>query len=248
MWASRSRLWSQIPHTKPKTHLKLIVVDYEPLDAIIDPELAERENSPKCHTGINKNIVMVDKVESGNVDEAFAKAEKIVTLNLLNQRLSPSPLEPRGSVAQFDEGLAILNLWISTQGPFQNRSDIAEIIQLPENRIRVFAPDVGGGFGAKLSPYSEEILVCLSAMKLKRPVKWVESRSENFSSMTHGRGQVQHVELASTSKGRILGLKVNLIGDAGAYLTEGSSDATFTLRMCPGQYLIPAYRGEALLP
>jgi len=225
--------------------IEAIDVDYKPLGAILDPEFADKEDSPRCHSDRMHNLVMVEKVESGNVEKAFAKSEKIVTLNLLNQRLSPSPLEPRGSVAQFDEGSEILNLWISTQGPFQNRSDIAEIIQLPENKIRVFAPDVGGGFGAKLSPYTEEILVCLSAMKLKRPVKWVENRSENFSSMTHGRGQLQHVELASTANGRILGLKVNLIGDAGAYLNEGSADATFTLKMCPGQYLIPAYRGEA---
>jgi carbon-monoxide dehydrogenase large subunit len=225
--------------------VELIDVDYEPLGVIIDPELAEKEDSPKCHTGMKSNIVLVNKVESGDVEEAFARAERIVKLDLLNQRLSPAPLEPRGSVAQFDDGSGMLTLWISTQGPFQSRSDVAEIIQLPENKIRVIAPDVGGGFGAKLSTYSEEILVCLTAMKLKRPVKWVENRSENFSSMTHGRGQVQHVELASTEKGRILGMKVKLIGDSGAYVTEDSTGATFTLRMSPGQYLIPVYRGEA---
>lgn len=225
--------------------LEAIEVDYEPLGVITNPENAESENSPKCHAGIKSNIIMIDKIESGNVELAFTQAERIVKLDLLNQRLSPVPLEPRGSVAHFDEGSDILTLWISTQGPFQNRSDIADIIQLPENKLRVIAPDVGGGFGAKLSPYSEDILVCFATMKLKLPVKWVENRSENFSSMTHGRGQVQHVELASTNDGRILGMKVKLIGDAGAYVGEGSTDATFTLRMCPGQYLIPAYYGEA---
>ncbi|HVB12166.1 MAG TPA: xanthine dehydrogenase family protein molybdopterin-binding subunit [Nitrososphaerales archaeon] len=225
--------------------LEAITVDYEPLDAIIDPGLAGRDDAPRCHQAIKKNIVMVETIESGNIEEAFSKAAKVVKLELLNQRLAPAPLEPRGSVAQFDEGSEILNLWISTQGPFQNRSDIAEIIHFPENKLHVIAPDVGGGFGAKLSTYSEEILVCISSIKLKRPVKWVESRSENLSSMTHGRGQLQRVELAATEKGRILGLKVNLIGDVGAYLSEDTADATFTIRMCPGQYLIPAYRAEA---
>ncbi|MGI0091129.1 MAG: xanthine dehydrogenase family protein molybdopterin-binding subunit, partial [Nitrososphaerales archaeon] len=191
------------------------------------------------------NIVLVEKINFGNVDEAFQKAPKIINLDLLNQRIAPAPIEPRGSIAYYDECVEVLNLWISSQGPFQIRSEIAEKLELPENRVRVHVPDVGGGFGAKLSSYSEDILVCLAAIRLKQPVKWVENRSENLSSMTHGRGQVQHAELASTEQGRILGLKVRLIGDSGAYLTDGSSDATFTLKMCPAQYVIPAYSGEA---
>ena len=224
-----------------------IRIDYEPLEVIIDPKEAVGANSPKCHSNAKTNIAIIDKIETGDVDDAFLKATRMVKLDLINQRLAPSPIEPRGSVAMYDAGNATLNLWISTQGPFQDRSEIAEILHLAEESIRVFAPDVGGGFGAKLGPYSEEILVCISAMKLGLPVKWIESRSENLASMTHGRGQVQHVELASNEKGRILGLKVKLIGDVGAYTNDESADATFTLRMCPGQYLIPAYRGEAVI-
>lgn len=227
--------------------LDQIRIDYEPLEAIIDPKEAIGERSPKCHFNAKTNIAMAEMIEHGDVEDAFLTAPRIFKLDLLNQRLAPSPLEPRGSVAMYDVGNATLNLWISTQGPFQDRYKIAETLHLDEERIRVFTPDVGGGFGAKFAPYSEEILVCISAMKLGLPVKWIESRSENFSSMTHGRGQVQHVELASNEKGRILGLKVKLIGDAGAYTNDESADATFTLRMCPGQYLIPAYRGEAVV-
>jgi carbon-monoxide dehydrogenase large subunit len=225
-----------------------IVVDYEPLKSVVDPRVAVQEVSPRAHFDADTNVALIDSIESGgNVDEAFTRASAVVKLDLVNQRLAPSPIEPRGAVAEYDSGSGILHLWISTQGPFQNRSDIAEILNLPEERIRVVAPEVGGGFGAKLAPYSEDILVCIGAMKLGRPVKWIETRSENLSSMTHGRGQLQHVELASNDKGRILGLKVKLIGDVGAYMSEDSGDATFTLRMCPGQYLIPAYRGEAVI-
>lgn len=224
-----------------------INVEYEPLDPIIEPQAATKEESVKCHTGLKTNTVLVEKVEHGNIEEAFSRATNIVKLDLLNQRLAPSPLEGRGSVASFDDGLGLLSLWISTQGPFQTRSLLARVLNIPENKMRVFAPDVGGGFGAKLSTYSEDALVCIASMKLKQPVRWIETRSENLSSMTQGRGQLQHVELASNEKGRILGLRVKLVGDVGAYTSEDSADATFTLRMCPGQYLIPAYSGEAAI-
>lgn len=225
--------------------LEEIVVEYEPLEPITDPEFAIRQESPKCHLGTKTNVVIEDKVEYGNIEDAFSKAFTIAKLDLLNQRLAPAPLEPRGSVADYNKGLGLLNLWISTQGPFQTRSELAPILGIPENKMRVFAPDVGGAFGAKLSIYSEEVLVCIASMMLGRPVKWIETRSENLSSMTHGRGQLQHVELAANNKGRILGLKVELVGDVGAYTSEASADATFTLSMAPGQYLIPAYKGEA---
>lgn len=225
--------------------LELINVDYEPLLPVTDPEVGIKQGSPSCHSGLKSNVVMVDSVSFGDANSAFEKAPKVVRVDLLNQRLAPSPMEPRASLASFDPSTQMLTAWISTQGPFQSRSDLAKLLKLSENKVRVFAPDVGGGFGAKISPYSEDILVCLSSMATGKPVKWIETRTENFLSMTHGRGQIQHVEIASTERGRILGLRVKLIGDAGAYLTEGSSDATFTLRMCPGQYSIPAYVGEA---
>jgi aerobic carbon-monoxide dehydrogenase large subunit len=227
--------------------LELIEVDYETLPAAIDPAEAMKNDAAKSHLSLKANTVMRDKVESGDVASAFSKAFKVVKVDLLNQRLAPSPMEPRAILASYDQGIQNLNVWMSTQGPFQNRSELSGYLDIPENKIRVFAPDVGGGFGAKLSSYPEDILVCIAAMRTMRPTKWVESRSENLMVMTQGRGQLQHVEMAVNEKGRILGLKVSLIGDAGAYLTEGSSDATFTLRMAPGQYAIPAYLGEAAI-
>ncbi len=225
--------------------LELISVDYEPLGVAVDPEEALRDESPKVHTSLKSNLVQVEQVSFGDVDTAFGKASKIVRTDFLNQRLSPSPIETRACVSSYDSGSQSLTLWISTQGPFQVRTDICEVLKLAENKVRVIAPEVGGGFGAKLSLYSEEVLCSIASMRLGLPVKWVESRTENFLSMTHGRGQKQFVEIASNEKGRILGMKVRLIGDAGAYLTEGSSDCTFTLKMVPGCYIVPAYYGQA---
>jgi aerobic carbon-monoxide dehydrogenase large subunit len=227
--------------------LELINLDYDPLPAIADPEEAMKDGSAQSHAGLKSNLVLVDSVSFGDPNVAFEKAPKVVRVDLLNQRLAPAPMEPRASIASYDPVTQMLTIWISTQGPFQNRSDLAGLLKMSENKIRVFAPDVGGGFGAKIAPYAEDVLVCLASMATGRPVKWIETRSENFMSMTHGRGQIQHVEIATTEKGRILGLRVKVIGDAGAYLTEDSSDATFTLRMSPGQYSIPAYSGEALI-
>ena len=225
--------------------LELIDVSYDVLPAVMDPVEGAKENSPKVHDALKSNIVTTSTVSAGNIEEAFSKAAHVTTLQLLNQRLAPSPLETRSCIASYNPGNETLTVWISTQGPFQSREDFSNIIGIPENKIRVIAPEVGGGFGAKLSAYSEEILAVVASMKLSLPVKWIETRSENFQSMTHGRGQIQRVEIAANEKGRILGMKVKLIGDAGAYLTEGSSDATFTIKMSPGVYIIPAYQAEA---
>lgn len=227
--------------------LELVEVSYEPLPSVIDPEEAIKDSSPKTRLGLKSNIATSERRVVGNVDLAFSKASVISKVELLNQRLAPSPIEPRACLASFDQGTGVLNLWISTQGPFQAKSDVAGILELPENKIRVIAPEVGGGFGAKISLYSEEVLVCLASMELSLPVKWFETRSENLLSMTHGRGQKQYAELAADENGKILGLKVRIIGDAGSCLTEGSSDSTFTLRMVPGCYIIPAYSGETIV-
>ncbi len=185
--------------------IELVNVDYDPLPAIADPEVGIMEGSAHSHEKIKTNIVLVDSVSFGEPDAAFEKAPKVIRVDLLNQRLAPAPMEPRASIASFDSSTQMLTVWISHQGPFQSRSDLAGLLKLGENHVRVFAPDVGGGFGAKISPYPEDVLVCLASMATGKPIKWIETRSENFLSMTHGRGQIQHVELASTEKGRILG-------------------------------------------
>ncbi len=117
--------------------LELIKVNYEPLPTVVDPEVAIKEGSPKSHANFKSNLVLVDTVSFGDVDSAFEKAAKVVSVDLLNQRVCPAPLEPRASIASFDPGTQMLNVWISHQGPFQCRSDLSSFFHIPENKIRV---------------------------------------------------------------------------------------------------------------
>ncbi|HXQ92712.1 MAG TPA: xanthine dehydrogenase family protein molybdopterin-binding subunit [Nitrososphaerales archaeon] len=224
---------------------ELVKVDYEPLEAAVDMEKAMEKGSPIAQSSLQSNVALVDRLSFGDVDLAFKRAFKTAKVKHLNQRLAPAPLEPRACLADYSSASGFLNFWISTQSPFSVRSAISNILQIPENKIRVIGPEVGGGFGAKLATYPEDLLVCIASMKLGQPVKWIESRTENFQTMTHGRGQIQNIELAADENGKILGLRAKLIGDAGAYLTGDSSDVTFTIRMISGSYVIPAYEGEA---
>ena len=227
--------------------LELVAVDYEILPSVVEMEEAVKTDSPKSHMRLSSNLAKVDKLNAGDVDSAFRKASKIIKVDYLNQRLAPSPIEPRSCLASFHSRTRSLTFWTSTQAPFQARSTLSVVLRHSENKIRVIGPEVGGAFGAKISVYPEDVLVCLASMMLEVPVKWTETRTESFLSMTHGRGQKQHIELASDENGKILGMKVKLIGDAGAYLTADSSDVTLTLKMICGNYVIPAFDGEALV-
>lgn len=220
---------------------ELVQVEYELLPAAVDMERAVEKDAPLAQTSLASNIALEDHITYGDVPDAFGKAVHKIRVKHLNQRLAPAPLEPRACIADYSLASGTLDFWISTQSPFSVRSGLSKILQISENKIRVFGPDVGGGFGAKLALYPEDLLVCFASMKLGLPVKWIESRTENFQTMTHGRGQIQEIELAADENGKILGLRANLIGDAGAYLTGDSSDVTFTIKMLSGSYLIPAY-------
>lgn len=224
---------------------ELITIDYDPLEPVIDLEKAIDSNSPLAQSSLKSNVAMIDRVTYGDVESAFQNAHTRVSVRQLNQRLAPAPLEPRACLAEYSIASGTLNFWISTQSPFSVRSGLSRILQIPENKVRVIGPDVGGGFGAKLALYPEDILTGFASMKLGMPVKWIESRTENFQTMTHGRGQIQEIELAADANGKILGLRARLIGDAGAYLTGDSSDVTFTIKMLGGSYIIPTYDAEA---
>ena len=225
--------------------VELVEVEYEPLEPVTDMEKALDEGSPRAQRSLNSNVALTDRLTFGDVDSAFKNAFKTIKVKHLNQRLSPAPIEARACLADYSVASGSLNFWISTQSPFSVRSGLANVLQIPENKIRVLGPDVGGGFGAKLALYPEDVLSCIASMKIGVPVEWIESRTENFQTMTHGRGQIQTIELAADEKGKILGLRAKLIGDAGPYLTGDSSDVTFTIRMLGGCYVIPAYDGEA---
>ncbi len=195
----------------------LVEVDYEPLDAVTDPEKALEKGAPLLHEQFKTNQACVWRLEGGFPDKAFKKAHKIVRQRLVNQRLIPVSMETRGVLASYDPGTEQLTVWSSTQIPHLLRTQIAVMLGVPEMRVRVIAPEVGGGFGSKLNVYAEEALVAHLAIKLGRPVKWIETRRENFLNTIHGRDQINEVEIAVAKDGRLLALRCRLIADFGAY-------------------------------
>ncbi|MEM3655091.1 MAG: glyceraldehyde dehydrogenase subunit alpha [Thermoprotei archaeon] len=224
---------------------ELVRVEYQPLEAVVDAEDALKPNSPLVHPQLNTNVCYHSVNTVGDLDEAFAKADHIVSLKLLNQRLAPSPLETRGVLASYDRGSGELTVWATTQDPHGLRDTLASILGLPQAGVRVIAPDMGGAFGSKISIYPEDVVVSYASMHFNRPVKWVETRRENIVTTTHGRGQVQYVEAAVRSDGKIIGLKVKIISDSGAYNTPGALDnPSLTAQMFTGVYDIRAARIE----
>jgi carbon-monoxide dehydrogenase large subunit len=222
-----------------------VSVDYTSLPAVVDMEKALDDNSVKVHESLQDNIANHYVKSQGDVEGVFKEAEKVVKVSMLNQRVAPSPMESRAVLADFDSGTGILTLWLSTQSPFETKSALADILGMDENKLRVIAPDVGGAFGAKISLYPEDILVSLASIELHRPVKWVETRSETFATMTHGRGQKQIVEAAVKKDGTILGLKAKIIADIGAYPTEEAvAGPEITVDMVPALYDLNCFKVE----
>ena len=198
--------------------LDLIDVDYEPLPAVVDMEKALEPGSTNVHEDFGTNQCFTMNVPWGDYAAAKAKADVVVTRRFINQRLIPSPMEPRSVVAAPIGMSDEITIWTSTQIPHVLRVLLALLTGINENNLRVIAPDVGGGFGAKLQINREEVLSVVLAKKLGRPIKWTEGRSEHMVSTHHGRDQIQDIEIAATSDGTILGLKVDLKADMGAYL------------------------------
>lgn len=215
----------------------LIEVDYEPLPAVADPEKALEKGAPAVHPEWPDNTAFTFHQEGGDIEQAFRDADVIVRQRIVSQRLIPTAMETRGVVAEWRAGEKSLTLYSSTQIPHLMRTLVAGILGMPENRLRVITPEVGGGFGSKLNVYAEEALMAYIAMKIAHPVKWVESRRENFQATIHGRGHVDYFELAARRDGTILGLKLKLIQDLGAYhqlLTPVIP--TLSVLMMPGLY------------
>ncbi|GDX32549.1 carbon-monoxide dehydrogenase large subunit [Actinomycetes bacterium] len=198
--------------------LDSIVVSYEQLPAVTDMEAALESGSALVHDEIETNACYVYKMPCGDYEASRAKADVVVARRFINQRLIPTFMEPRSVVAAPMGMSDEITIWSSTQIPHVLRVLLALVTGIPENNLRVVAPDVGGGFGGKLQCYREEILVTNLAKKLGRPVKWTETRSENMVATHHGRDQIQDIEIAATKDGKILGLKVTLLANMGAYL------------------------------
>jgi aerobic carbon-monoxide dehydrogenase large subunit len=198
--------------------VEAIDVDFEPLPAVVDMEAALAEGAPLVHSSAGTNKCYTAKLGGGDYATAKAAADVVIKRRFIQQRLIPSPMEPRAVVAAPMGASDELTLWTSTQVPHVVRVLLSLVTGIPENKLRVIAPDVGGGFGSKLQFYREEILATVIANKLGRPVKWTESRSENVVATHHGRDQIQDIEIAATNDGKVLGIKVDLLADMGAYL------------------------------
>ena len=197
----------------------LIEVDYEVLDAVVDMEAGIQDGVVQVHDDAPNNIAFEWEVGGGDFDAAASGADVRVTERIVNQRLIPNPMEPRGVVADFNPGTNQLTLWTSTQIPHLVRLLLALVTGHPEHQIRVIAPDVGGGFGCKLYLYAEEVIASALAKRLGRPVKWIEGRQENYLATTHGRDHVAEVEIVGDSEGNITGLRTDVYANMGAYLS-----------------------------
>ena len=228
---------------KAQDALEFIEVDYEPLDAVVDVEEALQEGAPLVHEDFGTNESLTFTSGSGDIEEAFERADVVVKERYIQQRLIPNAIEPRAVVVMQEPGHGgSFVMYTSTQVPHIVKIVLSSLCGVPEHKLRVVAPDVGGGFGSKLNVYAEEALALSLTRKLGVPVKWIEDRSENYQATTHGRGQVQDIELAATNEGRILGLRVKLLSDLGAYLQVFSGGtARAGASVFPGVYDFGAY-------
>jgi len=219
----------------------LIQVDYEPLAVVTDPQQALTSGSPVIHSEWPDNTAFRWEQTQGDLDKAFKQADRVVKQKLVHQRLIPMAIETRGVIARYLAAEKELTVWSSTQIPHMVKAHLAKMLKLPENQVRVIAPEVGGGFGSKLNVYAEEGLLAYLALKLNRTVKWTEERRENFQATIHGRGQVGEVEAAVKKDGTILGLKYKVVADIGAYHQLFTpAIPPFTGLMLSGCYKIPA--------
>ncbi len=198
--------------------LEAISVDYDPLPAVVDLEAALADGAPLVHADAGTNRCFVWPFSGGDYEAARAAAEVVVARRFVQQRLLPTAMEPRAVVVAPVAASGEFTVYSATQIPHVLRVMLALTTGISEQKIRVIAPDVGGGFGSKLDVYAEEVIGLILARTLGRPVKWTESRSEGYQATIHGRGQIQDIEIAAKRDGTILGLKVDLLADMGAYL------------------------------
>src|SRR5687768_21112 len=232
-----------------------IVVNYDPLPAVVDPEQAMQGKPALVHEKFANNIALGPlpsgtgaspdgkKVDDSAVEAAFKSAEVVISQRMYNHRLVPNAMEPRGVVAHYEPGRSQLTIWSSTQNPHILKSMVSGMLGLGEDQVRAIAPEVGGGFGAKINIYGEEYVAAAVSKKLGAPVKWIEDRSEAFVATTHGRDILCYIDLAAKRDGKVLGLKMRLIADIGAYnMLLTAAIPTLTMLMANATYDIPAIR------
>jgi CO/xanthine dehydrogenase Mo-binding subunit len=220
---------------------ELIRVEYEPLEPAIDTVEASRPGAPLLHEAAGSNVTMDYTVEFGDLDAAFHGAAVVVSGSFRTNRHAGSPIETRGLVAAYDDSR--LTVWGPTKVLHANRRTLSELLGLPLESIRLVEPAVGGGFGVRGEVYAEDLLVPLLAMRLGRPVKWIEDRAEHLVAANHSREQHHEAALALDEDGRILGLRTRFLLDNGAYVrTHGIRVGQISAKSMVGPYRIPAYR------
>ena len=236
--------------------LDLIEVHYDPLPTVTDPEKAAGTDAPQLHAkDINGDDIPGNQAfhwtvaGGGDLDAAFAEAEAngvVIKERILQQRLIPNAMEPRGAVAQYTRATGELTLWNTTQNPHIVRFLCSVVTGVPEDKLRVIAPEVGGGFGSKIAVYPADFVTVFCSKTLGRPVKWIETRTENYQATTHGRDHVQDIELAATKDGKITGLRCTVHAGMGAYLSTAAPGIPTILHglMLSGCYTIPALKED----
>ena len=232
-----------------------ISVTYDPLPAVVDPELAMTGKPTVIHPDFPNNLAVAlvpsgtgvapdfSVVDNSAVDKAFADAEVVISQRMMNHRLVPNAMEPRGVIAHWEPGKDAMTIWSSTQNPHILKTMIAALNGLGQHQVRAIAPEVGGGFGAKINIYGEEYVASAVSKQLGVPIKWIEDRSEAFVATTHGRDIIGYIDVAARKDGKVLGLKMRLIADIGAYnMLLTAAIPTLTMLMANGTYDIPAIR------
>ncbi len=225
----------------------LVEIDYEPLPPVVDPEAAMLPDAPVIHEELGDNIIYRGGFDKGEVDQAFARAHRVYRDRFVIGRQTCVALEPRSLVAAYEARDRSLTVWISSQVPHMMQAIFARILGLPEQKIRVVAPDVGGSFGLKIHCYSDDVAACLLAMKLGRPVKWVADRLESFATDIHCREHLVDVEAAVSEDGAVLGLRSRAITGVGpwsCYPRSSVVEGNQVIRLLTGPYRIKNYRAE----
>lgn len=220
--------------TQARDAAELIAVDYEPLDAVAFPDAAIKEGAPQLWDHLPGNLAFDWELgDAAATEAAFAAAAEVVALDLVNNRVVPTPLEPRGAIGAVEDGRFVL--YTGSQGSHTLQGHLAEVLGRPAADIRVVCPDVGGGFGMRLFLFSEHVLVLHAARLLRRPVKWIGDRSEAFLADTHGRDHLTRAEMALGRDGRILALRVDTLANLGGYVAQYGA-------------FVPTWAGAGMLP
>ena len=226
--------------------LELIDVDYSPLPSVTNPAAAMEAGAPQLHEDAPNNQAFHWVATGGDPDAAFANADVIVSDTILQQRLIPNAMEPRSALVSWLRSMGELTIWSTSQNPHICRFLGSLVTGIPEHKIRVISTEVGGGFGSKIPMYADEMITAFCAMKLNRPVKWTETRSENFQATIHGRDHIEQVEMAATSDGKITGIRSVVHAGMGAYLSTAAPGVPTILHglMYSGPYSIEGTRAD----